>query len=99
MRPIWHHNERRVRAHIFVAALAFLLDRMLERCLRHANSPLSSTAAWEALETIRHVTLRVHDELRIGISPGSTHARQVLKALGLTNLRPPQPPLGDETTM
>jgi hypothetical protein len=31
MRPIWHRAERRVRAHVFVAALAFLLDRMLVR--------------------------------------------------------------------
>ena len=29
MRPIWHRAERRVKAHIFVAALAFLLDQML----------------------------------------------------------------------
>ena len=97
MRPIWHRNERRVRAHVFVAALAFLFDRMLERRLRDVKSTLSSTAAWEALETIRRVSLRVDGELRAGITPGSAHARQVLKALGVTELHPPQPPPGDET--
>jgi transposase len=37
MRPIWHTNERRVRGHIFVAALAFLIERMLERALKDAG--------------------------------------------------------------
>ena len=99
MRPIWHHAEHRVRAHIFIAALAFLLDRILERRLRDAKSTLSSTAAWEALETIRHVSIRVDGELHTGITPGSVHAREVLKALGLTELAPPKPPDGHETTM
>ncbi len=55
MRPIWHRAERRVRAHIFVAALAFLIDRMLERALGDAHVNVSSTAAWTALQTIRDV--------------------------------------------
>jgi transposase len=97
MRPIWHHNERRVRAHIFVAALAFLLDRMLERALRDAKVNLSSTAAWRALETIRHVSFRVNGDTKTGVTPGSTHARQVLTALNLSDFRPPLPS-GEETT-
>jgi transposase len=98
MRPIWHHVERRVRAHIFVAALAFLLDRMLERALRDAQVNLSSTSAWQALETIRHVSFRVNGETKTGVTQGSASARQVLRALKLTDRRPPTPPAGEETT-
>ena len=98
MRPIWHRAERRVRAHIFVAALAFLLDRMLERALRDANVNLSSTAAWRALETIRRVSFRVNGQTKTGVTQGSAQARQVLRALGLSDLRPPTPPEGEETT-
>jgi transposase len=98
MRPVWHHTERRVRAHIFVAALAFLLDRMLERALRDANVHLSSTAAWRALETIRHVRFRVNGEIKTGVTQGSSQARQVLRALKLSEIRPPAPPPGQETT-
>src|SRR5208282_475098 len=97
MRPIWHRADRRVRAHIFVAALAFLLDRMLERALRDAKANLSSTAAWQALETIRHVRLRVNGDIKTGVTPGSGQARQVLKALKITDVRPPTPPAGEET--
>lgn len=98
-RPIWHHLERRVRAHIFVAALAFLIDRMLERALREANVTLSSTAAWTALQTIRHVRFRVNDEPRSAVTTGSAPARQALRALGLTEMQPPTPPPGRETAM
>ena len=99
MRPIWHRVERRVRAHIFVAALAFLIDRMLERALKDGGVALSAQAAWSALQTLRHVSFRVQGEFRSGVTPGSSRARQVLKTLKLFDTRPPAPPKGEETTM
>jgi transposase len=99
MRPIWHRVERRVRAHIFIAALAFLLDRMLERALKEAGVMLSSESAWSALGTIRHVCFTIDGRPRSGVTPGSNRARQVLQALKITDLRPPTPPEGEETTM
>ena len=99
MRPIWHTNERRVRGHIFVAALAFLIERMLERALKDAKVPLSAQDALTALQTIRHVRFQVDTEERTGVTPGSARARQVLKALKITELRPPTPAEGPRTTM
>ena len=99
MRPIWHHAARRVKAHIFVAALAFLIERMLERALKDAGLSLSARSAWEALQTIRHVQFRVNGETRSGVTPGSSRAGQVLKVLKLSDRRPPTPPAGEETTM
>ena len=64
MRPVWHHADRRVKAHIFVAALSFLIERMLERALRKAGVSLSAQSALESLKTIRHVQFRVDGELR-----------------------------------
>jgi transposase len=99
MRPIWHHHERRVRAHIFVAALAFLIERMLERALKDAGVRLSAQAALTALQTIRHVRFQVNGEERTGVTPGSGHARQVLRTLNITEVRPPTPPEGTSTTV
>jgi transposase len=99
MRPIWHRVERRVRAHIFVAALTFLMERMLERALKDAGVALSAGAARSALQTVRQVSFRVQGQLRSGVTPGSSRARQVLKALKLSDSRPPTPPKGEETTM
>ena len=97
--PVRLAQEKKYEGHIFVAALAFLLDRLLERHLKAAKTNLSTSDAWSALETIRHVTFRVQGEHRTGVTPGSPRARQVLKALGITDLRPPSPPKGDSTTM
>ncbi|TAL10332.1 MAG: IS1634 family transposase [Nitrospirae bacterium] len=99
MRPIWHHCERRVKAHIFVATLAFLIERMLERALKDARVPLSAQAALTALQTIRHVRFQVDGQERTGVTPGSQRARQVLKALKITEIRPPAPPGAQKTTM
>ena len=37
MRPIYHQIETRVKAHIFVAALALLVQRLLQRRLDEAG--------------------------------------------------------------
>jgi transposase len=99
MRPIWHHSPRRVKAHIFVAALSFLIERMLGRALQDARISLSAHSALEALKTIRHVEFRVDGQWRSGVTPGSARARQVLKALKLADHRPLPRPQGDETVM
>ncbi len=91
VRPVYHRWEQRVRAHVFVAALAFLLDRALEKQLRHAPSPLSSPLAWRALETVRCVRVELETRPKLCVTRGSQHAAQVLKALGITQLDPPQP--------
>jgi transposase len=99
LRPIWHQNERRVRAHLFVAALAFLIERMLERALKDAGVLLSAQDALTALQTIRHVRFQTENQERTGVTPGSPRARQVLKALKITALRPPTPPADEPTTL
>jgi transposase len=99
LRPIYHQLETRVRAHIFVAALALLLQTLLERRLKEARVDLSAAAALQAVETIHHVTFDVNQERRSGVSAASPRAHQVLDALNITSLRPPTPPLDDPTVM
>lgn len=98
VRPVYHHKEDRVRAHVFVAALAFLLDRALEKKLRAAKSSLSSSLAWQVLETIRCVEVQVADRTKLCVTRGSRQATEVLKAVALSELDPPQPE-GAETVL
>ena len=54
----------------------------------------------EALETVRLVRFRMEDRPeRRGVSGGCPDARRVLKALKLTDLKPPTPPEGEETAV
>jgi len=99
MRPIYHRVQPRVKAHIFVAALALLLQCLLDRQLRDGEVSLSATTAMQAVQTIRHVTFEFNGEKRSGVSAASADAHRVLKALGIRKLRPPKPPASHPTVM
>jgi transposase len=91
LRPIYHRVEPRVKAHIFVAFLALLLQRLLTKRLKEAAADLSAPHALQAVETIRLVEFKVDRRKRQGVSRGNAQARQVLKALGITEKKPPVP--------
>src|SRR5438874_1227503 len=98
MRPIYHQIETRVKAHIFVAALALLVQRLLGRRLEAAGIDLSPARAMQALATVRLVTFHLEgQEERRGLGGGCPDARLVLKALKLVDQRPPAPPGGEGT--
>lgn len=100
MRPIYHQVEPRVKAHIFVAALALLVQRLLGRRLEEAGVDLSPARAMQALSTVRLVTFRLDGQgERRGLTGGCPDARLVLKALKLVDQRPPAPPEGEDTVM
>jgi transposase len=100
MRPIYHQVESRVKAHIFVAALALLVQRLLGRRLKEAGVDLSPGRAMQALSTVRLVTFDLEGQPeRRGVAGGCADARLVLKALNLVDLRPPAPPEGEGTVM
>ena len=96
LRPVWHHSPSRVKGHVFVAALALLLERLLEKLLKDAGVELSARDALLAVATIRHVRFEINGQLRTGVTAGSAEARQVIAALGIQDLRPPTPPKGEE---
>ena len=89
MRPIYHHVADRVRAHIFVASLAFLLDRALEKKLKAAALDISSKEAWQLLKTVRVVEIDLGDgQCKRSVTQGSARAAHILKVLGITDLDP-----------
>ena len=92
MRPVYHRIEPRVRAHVFVAALGLLLQTFLQHRLDEAGVDLSAEHALQALETVRHVRFKIDGQGRSGLSASNPRARQVLKELGITDVRPPAPP-------
>jgi transposase len=89
MRPIFHQKASRVQAHVFVASLAFLLDRALEKKLKSAGLDISSREAWQLLKTVRVVEIGVGAEKTArSVTQGSGRAAKILEILGLKNLDP-----------
>ncbi len=99
LRPVYHRKDDRVEAHVFVAALALLLDRALEKSLRAAGSSLSSPFAWQALEIVRCVEVQLGQRRKVCVTRGNQHVTEVLRALGIAELDPPSPPEGQEWLM
>jgi transposase len=100
MRPIYHRTDHRVEAHIFVAALAFLIHRAIEKKLKAAGLDLSATDALNALKTVRVVDIALGDAgTKRCVTRGTQRAATVLRALGITDLDPPTPPQPGETVV
>jgi transposase len=93
MRPIYHQTGNRVQAHIFVAALAFLLHRAIEKKLKAAALDLSATEALTALKSVRVVDIDLGDgTTKRSVTQSTQRAAAVLRALGIADLEPPTPP-------
>ena len=100
MRPIYHRTDDRVEAHIYVAALAFLIHRAIEKKLKAARLDLSATEALTALKSVRVVDIDLGDgTTKRSVTRGTQRAAAVLRALGITDLDPPTPPQQRETIM
>ena len=63
LRPIYHYAYTRVRGHIFICLLAYLLERLLELRLEAAGCPQSARRAFETLEPIHLVRTQAGDQL------------------------------------
>ena len=100
LRPIYHRTDHRVQAHIFVAALAFLLHRAIEKELKAAGLDLSATEALTALKSVRVVEIDLGDGTgKHSVTRGTHRATSVLPALGITDLDPPAPAQPGQTIM
>ena len=100
LRPIYHRTDDRVQEHIFVAALAFLLHRAIEKKLKAAGLDLSATEALTALKSVRVVEIDLGDDTsKRSVTRGTQRAASVLRALAITDLDPPTPPQPGQTVM
>lgn len=88
IRPVWHHREDRVQAHIFVCFLAYALWKTLEHWLQHAGLGNSPRMILEELRQVQSadVVLPIVDgpdvKVRCVIKPGDAHAA-LLDRLGI----------------
>ena len=100
MRPIFHKTPDRVEAHIYVAALAFLLHRAIEKKLKAARIDLSATEALNILKSVRIVDIALgNGTIKRSVTAPSHRAAAILRAIGIKELNPPTPPMPRQTIM
>lgn len=87
-RPVYHHRDDRISAHLFIAQIALLLLRRLRHHLGEKGLPFSSHEAIAAVKSIGVAHLDLKGKRQVLVSTPKPHARQVLTALGITDLTP-----------
>jgi transposase len=95
VRPVYHHKEERVEAHIFVVFLSYCLQATLRQKLRNSASGLTSQAVLETLSRIQmlDVTIPTQDGRTLKMqryTEAELEHKLILEKLSLT--LPPQAP-------
>jgi len=82
LRPIWHHTDKKVRAHVTVCILALLLERLLDRALPNTTSG----AALETLATCQLNRFNGHRSSQYLVTEPTAEQRDMLRTLRLEHL-------------
>lgn len=84
LRPVFHHTDPKVRAHVTLCMLALLLERTLEQRLRRSSTPMTTPACLEHLRGC-HLNL-LHGAPELAPSYQLTELTPEQRAI-VTNLR------------
>ncbi len=82
VRPIYHHNGDRVKGHIFICFLAYLLEKLMEKRLEEKGIFLSARKALQLLDPIKVVISELAGQRIKKVSYIVKEQEEVLKALG-----------------
>lgn len=86
LRPIYHYSPSRVKGHIMVCVLAYLMEKILEKSLKKAGLTISPRQAIEHLDTLRLVENKLAAQRLFCVTAPSKEHRQILKAVGIKTL-------------
>jgi hypothetical protein len=83
LRPIYHFSEERVRAHVYVCVLGYLLQKSLEHKLDAAGLDLTAEKALDILSQVHLVGNKLGDIPIHTITRPSPQAAAIVKAAGM----------------
>jgi transposase len=82
IRPIYHHNGERVRGHIFICFLAYLLEKLLEKKLEDHGLFMSARKALQELSSVKVVISELAGQQIKKVTSLVKEQEQILRALG-----------------
>jgi hypothetical protein len=80
LRPVHHHTDAKVRAHVSLCMLGLLLERTLEQQLRQAGMPMTAEAALRELHSV-HLNLYATKPGLYSVTEVTPEQRRLLAAL------------------
>jgi hypothetical protein len=88
LRPVSHHTDPKVRAHVTLCILALLLERTLEQRLRRFSMPMSAPRCFEQLSSCHLNLLRADPDLppTYSLTEPTSDQRDLIKVLRMGDL-------------
>jgi transposase len=86
LRPIYHYSPQRVKGHVMVCVLAYLIEKLLEKSLKRANLTFSPREALDYLSTLRLVENKISGQHLFCVTAPSQEHRQILKSVSIKSL-------------
>jgi hypothetical protein len=86
LRPVRHHTETKVRAHVTLCMLAMLLERTVEHTLAKTPAAMSAGRAFEELRSLHLNRVAQNGSVAYTATSASQVQQTILKALGLERL-------------
>jgi len=62
IRPVYHYTDSRVKAHVFICVLAYLLEKMVELYCQRALLPHTARRALSMLSQLKAIDCRLNDQ-------------------------------------
>lgn len=86
IRPIYHYSESRVKGHVFICVLAYLIEKIISNQLLNKNIPFSAQEALEQLSDLKLVENEWNSHLIYSVTKITNEQKLILGAFDLTNI-------------
>jgi len=87
LRPIFHHKEERVKAHVFICVLAYIIEKVVEKLLRDRGIEFTGEKVFSLFKQTGVAVMKVGEESYAYTSEPTFTQKKILKALKI----PPPP--------
>ena len=86
LRPIRHHQNDRVRAHVFICVLSYLLEKILEKKMRQTHLMITAREALDRLDDIRVAKNEIGGKVFLCPVQSQLRHKEVLRAVEIKNI-------------
>ncbi len=86
IRPIYHYKDLRVRGHVFICVLAYLLEKFIEKKINQSQLTLSTQKALQILKPLRMVRYTVMNKSLQKITHITREQNEIFNALGVSEI-------------
>ena len=86
LRPIRHYQDDRVKAHVFICVLSYLLEKIIEKKVRQSHLEITAREALDKLDDIRLAKNQIGKRVFLCPVQRDAEHKSILNAIGVKNI-------------